>query len=83
MKKNKLATIIVCLLCLILLLNACEGSGSGEGTYEPNTSDNVYIGHNVYRFIDYDTGVMCYVYENSLAKAGGISCLPLSAVNTE
>lgn len=37
------------------------------------------IDANIYRIVDYEAWVVCWVYENM--NTGGISCLPISETN--
>ena len=69
------------LTALVLLLATCAPETSLEG--EPDPSDGVRIGKNVwvYRVVDAEAQVACWVYSG--IDKGGIDCLPLSETALE
>lgn len=71
-------TLLLFMLCLVLLVGC--GGGPDVST-SPVIVDEDFVnlyasgGHYIYRFVDKQMGVVCWVY-NGFEK-GGISCVPL------
>lgn len=63
-------------LVLVLLMVSCSSVETSEVTPHNPT---ILIQDNVYRFIDKEADVVCWVYAQGYK--GGISCLPLSETN--
>ena len=61
------------LSALLLALAGCTQAGEPVGKSERLNISS--IGYGVFRFIDHEAGVVCWVYKGS--EKGGISCLPL------
>lgn len=80
---------VIMLLLIALLLVACTGNNNVETkVVETPTSTRLRIediatevAPDVYRFIDEEAGVVCYVYE--FVKRGGISCLSVEQTKLE
>jgi hypothetical protein len=64
-----LLALIAGLLILILLTNV--------GLIEITPDRDQDTDKDVYRFVDDDAGVVCWVYNSSYEEAGGISCVAL------
>lgn len=82
--KTKTVRNLLILLVLMVLLAGCVTDNTPRAT-NIRTNNNsivvVYEDNNgmVYRFIDAEAGVACWVLD--IYQGGGLSCLPLSAVN--
>ena len=70
-------------LVVLLILNSCvpqQDAGivrSAQGT--PDITVIHLPLHNVYRFVDDEAGVICYILARKVGgEEGGISCLPIS-----
>lgn len=80
-------TLLLSTLWLLFTLCVCVALlvWSGPRTGMPVTNDDFILIyddglHDVYRFVDRQMGVVCWVYDGF--KAGGISCIPLAHIGS-
>jgi len=73
---------ILVLVVALLLLGACvskpSNSGSLEGLSTPVAITNGPGGSQIYRHVDPEWNVVCYVVRSQAGASYGISCVPLS-----
>lgn len=73
---NKINRFLSFVLLISIVLSACASVSTAEAS-PPRESDWEFIDENIWRVVDSQYGIACYVLEYQYSEIGGISCVLL------